>query len=136
MRRVLFLSAAMLAGASGAAWADCTSPRVPPSLQTLFGGSRIVVTGGANTANEHHGAGGVLTECAQGSASTVDPTHVAGTWRVDPDGGGGEIITYDYGTGGKYTFSVHENGGGNYSFCHFPAGGLAASGNLVGGSCP
>jgi hypothetical protein len=126
----------MLASASGGAWAACDSPRVPPPLQTLFEGNRIVVTGGSNTANEHHGTGGVLTECALGSSSTVDPTHEAGSWRVDPDGGGGEVITYDYGTGGKYTFSVHNNGGSSYSFCHFPGGGEGATGTLVGGSCP
>jgi hypothetical protein len=132
MRRVLFLSAVLLAGATGAASAACTpETRVASGLQTLFQGNRVVTA----KDNEHHGIGGVLTECAQGAASTVDPTHVAGTWRIDPDGGGGEVVTYDYGTGGKFTFSVHSNGGPNYSFCLFPGGGEAATGNLVAGSC-
>ena len=132
MRRVLILSAAVLAGASGAAWADCSNTQVSPNVLV---GNRIVVAAGANSTNEYHGPGNSLTECAQGLTSTIDPTHVVGTWNIDLDGVG--LISYDYGPGNhKFTYTVHDNGNGTYSFCNLVGGALAATGTLVGGSCP
>jgi hypothetical protein len=135
MRRVLFLSAAMLIGMSGAAWAACTAEtRVSTDLTTLFLGKRIQAAGGTGSWHEHHGASNVLTECAQGSTSTVDPTHVVGMWTINSPGTQFETITYDYGGTNKFEFTVHSNGGSNYSFCQGAT--ERASGNLVSGVCP
>jgi hypothetical protein len=134
MRRVLFLSAAMLAGASGAAWADCTSPRLTEITGT-FTDMRICATGPTGSWKELHRSDGNVEEQAQGPSS---PADVVATWRVEVGGLGLPVITYDYGTGGKYTYNVHQNGGANnYSFCNIlTPTTVAATGNLVAGSCP
>ena len=131
MRRVLILSAAMLAGASGAAWAACTpETRVTTGLQALFQNNRVMTA----QDHEHHGASGVLTECARGTSSTVEPSHVVGSWGVGADQSGGQNIQYKYDGGAFFTYSVHSNGDSSYSFCS--GASEAATGNLVAGSCP
>jgi hypothetical protein len=86
---------------------------------------------------EYHRAGGTLIEMHSGAAG--DPEETAGSWSVVTSGGPNNPdngkITHNYGSGGIYTYNVHDNGGGSYSFCG-PNGEFAFSVKPGKGRCP
>ena len=96
-------------------WVNPTS-----TLSTLLLGNTVCgkEVGGTDQWQEEHrsGSGGELWERAKGPSDPVDPSHRVGTWTLDGTNGR-PTVRYDYTGGSSYTFSVHSNGGDNYSFC-------------------
>lgn len=120
---------ALLASVPTVSMAACAAPSVrvatAAALNSLLNGN----SGGAGAGNtacvptsaavydaqEEHRAGGELWDYKRGPTSTGDPTAKIGSWSVSS--GRGALVTYDYGGGTVYTYSVWDNLDGTYSFC-------------------
>jgi len=63
---------------------------------------------------EEHRSGGQLWDYKKGPAPTekVDPSKQVGTWSVASD-----TVIQSYTGGPSFTWTVHDSGGGVYSFC-------------------
>jgi prepilin-type processing-associated H-X9-DG protein len=124
MRPIIIVSILLLGGITGESMATCDNSNwVNPTsnLSTLLLGNTVCgneVGGGTDQWQEEHrsGSGGDLWERAKGLNDPVDPSHKVGIWTLDGTNGR-PTVRYDYTGGNSYTFSVHSNGGGNYSFC-------------------
>lgn len=92
--------------------------------------------------------GGDLIDYKHGPSHSTDPTTTVGSWSITTIGQGNdpivETVTYNYGSGGSYTFSVWDQGnGGPYNFCGTSSGAtdvlgatLVPGSNGCGGSSP
>lgn len=125
MKLPIIASAVLFAFIAEGANAACSTPaatqvkdNTTPSLTTLLDGKTACVAGPGGTwkFQEEHHAGGVLKDYKKGPVNTVDPTKTLGTWVVSGSGAN-TVVTYNYGTGGTYTYKVWANGGNSYSFC-------------------
>ena len=140
-----FVLVAVMAGSlvSGQAMAACTtSTRLAgPAISTLLAGNTVcvpTVTIATMTWQElHQGtSGGALIDYKRGPGHPVDPSETVGTWTVSGTGVGNSTVTHAYGSGGSYTYSVHANIDGSYSFCPVPSGTeIFARVKLGGGAC-
>ena len=115
-----------LASFSEAATAGCSAPASTPintvsALTTLLSGKTVCVPDATPASwkwQEYHQAGGDLVDYKKGPSDTIDPSEKVGTWAVSGNTNGQRArVTHDYGTGGKYTYTVFDNGGAKYSFC-------------------
>lgn len=114
----------------------CTPPsRVTGNaLQTLINGNTVCATRGTERWQEQHRAGSQLWDYKRGPSDKVDPTKQVGTWVIAANN-----VTYSYTGGPSFTYSVHDNGNGTYSFCNAPGGTEIVDGAifLTGStSCP
>lgn len=109
-----------LAGFSPSVLAGCSTGRVnEPALTCLLKDSTVFVPpviGDPMTSQEVHQSGGKLVDLKRGTGHLVDPTKEVGTWKV-VGSNRGAFVTYDYGNGKIYTYSVYNNGDGTHSFC-------------------
>ncbi len=107
---------------TGPVYAQCSTGQVTDVGTLLVGNlvcaQKVGTTDANNRWSEHHtgasGGANNLTEWARGPSSTVDPTHVTGSWTAT-----GDTISYSYNgdSGGPYQYTVHDNGG-SYSYCN------------------
>lgn len=113
-----------LAGLPAVAIAACSAPssvRVATAVEltTLLQGNTVclpAVTRPTMEAQELHQAGGALVDFKRGPSDKVEPSKQVGTWKII--GGRGTSVSYDYGGGRQYTYSVWKNPGDNmYSLC-------------------
>jgi len=113
-----------LAGLPAVSMAGCSaasSVRVASAaeLTTLLEGNTVclpAVTRPTMDAQELHQAGGALVDYKRGPTDKVDQSKQVGTWKVV--GGRGTFVSYNYGGGRQYTYSVWKNPGDNtYSLC-------------------
>ena len=121
MKKVMFAGLVLAFGAVGVS-ADCTTD--PAVAASVLAGKSIDASGGGENWKESHcgsGASGELWKV--GAGSTVDPAAEIGTWSV-----AGNDVTYDYGTGGTYTWTLHKNSSDTYFFCN--GSSQVASGTL------
>lgn len=127
MTRLTVFMGCLLFAVAGQVWAQCNAgTRISPgtAINDELSGKTVCGTGvGPNAGDqwqEWHQVGGKLTEYAKGPSDPVDPTHDVGNWATSGQGQGRNSVvtyTYDNDSGGPYSFNVHDNGGGNYSFC-------------------
>ncbi|MDO8959793.1 MAG: hypothetical protein Q7U85_08680 [Rhodocyclaceae bacterium] len=115
MKTLSAIGFALLLGL-GNAYAQCTNN--PPnytkvaSLSTVLAGKVVYVP---NQWQESHCPGGQLWDYKRGPGHATDPTSQVGTWSVSTNG---QEVTYNYGSGGSYTFTVYKNNSSNtYDFC-------------------
>jgi hypothetical protein len=121
MRIHITAAAALSMTLAGPAYAQCTTDQVTDVGSLLSGklvcAQKIGTTDANNRWSEHHtGTSGVadnLTEWARGPGDAVDGTRITGTWTAN-----GDTISYTYnGDGGPYSYTIYDNGSGNYSYC-------------------
>lgn len=126
--RGMIMKLPMIAGviafafASEGAMAACSAPAATqvkhnsnPGLSTLLSGNTACAVRGGDRWQEEHHPGGVLKDYKKGASDAVDPTKQVGTWSVGGTGAN-TMVTYIYGSGGTYAYTVWDNGG-SYSFC-------------------
>jgi hypothetical protein len=109
MLKIVSLSALLLLGCLGSAWADCGDPAAT-NLATLLGGQLVCASKvSGEQYQEEHIPGGNLIERARGPGDPVDPSYDAGSWAIDTSGANEEVCyTYgDGGSGGTFCFTVH-----------------------------
>lgn len=103
---------------NGVTMADCSVGTLVSDARSALANKRVAGSGGGDTWNEvHQGTGSgpsTLCEIAQGSGHTVDPSHIVGNWSASNTTG---EVTYDYGGGTAYTFTLHTDPSG-YVFCN------------------
>lgn len=138
-----FLAIAALFGIAGSAVAQSTcggfgSVKTAADIQTLLVGKYACVTG---QWNELHtgGATGTVTDFKKGPTDPVDPSEVVGSYTITPTTGPNyDRITYNYGTGGSYTYAITPKAGtgaGTYDFCNVATGVHITVTVQVGTSC-
>jgi hypothetical protein len=120
MKHLMVTVAILLSWIADEAIADCTNQtRVTGNaLRTLIEGNTVCASVGADQWQEQHRVGGGLWDYKKGPDDPVDPSAQVGKWDIDAN-----EVTYFYylsGTediGAKYTYTVHDTGGGSYDFC-------------------
>lgn len=125
MKRIAVLGCLVMAGISTEAIGGCdASTRLNQTgiINALQGNTVCGVPGANYTGSpndrwqEGHIAGGSLNDYKRGPTDKVDPTQVVGNWSTQGSGRTA-TITYNYTGGSSFTYSVHDNGNGTYSFC-------------------
>jgi len=140
MKHLVICGAILLPWLSGLVVADCTTTQVlitggPNGLAATLSGMTINATSpaGENWKEQHvGGSGGALNKVGLGCSHPVDPTVPVGTWSVGKTGNPANTarVTYSYTGGSSYTWSVHNNGNGTYTFCSGPGGNEIATGTF------
>jgi hypothetical protein len=86
---------------------------------------------------EYHNPNKTLTDYKRGPFDPVDHSEDVGNWSTENLGtvqNRDEVVIYDYGTGGKYSYRIY-NQGGTYDFCAVQSGGTDVTGaTLVEGN--
>jgi hypothetical protein len=108
MKKVIFAGLVLVFGTANVV-ADCSSS--PQVAASVLAGKSIDASGGGENWKESHCGSGKLWKVGAGTA--VDPAVEIGTWSVS-----GNDVTYDYGTGGSFTWTLHNDGGSTYFFCN------------------
>jgi len=126
MKFLMVTSIVLLAGISGEGMAiDCsdgtqlkntgTDPNV---VATAIFGKTVCATIGSQKWQEYHGGGltgGSLIDYKKGPSDPVDPTKTVGSWNTSGTDASSQV-TYNYGSGGSYSYAVHLSGG-TYTLC-------------------
>lgn len=117
MKRLMITSMVLLAGVSGEVMAiDCNGGQLKnEEVSIAISGKTVCATLGSQKWQEYHTSGGSLIDYKKGPTHPVDPSKQVGTWGTGGTGGN-SLVTYNYGTGGTYSYKIHFNGG-NYTFC-------------------
>lgn len=123
MKHLMAASIVLLAGVSGEAIAiDCTNGTqlkntgaAPNVVANALSGKTVCATLGSQKWQEYHQPGGSLIDYKKGPSDPVDPTKTVGTWSTSGNGNNSRV-TYNYGTGGSYSYEVHLSGG-TYTLC-------------------
>lgn len=104
-------------GLSGQAFAACTGPSLnQQQLSTTLTGNTVCAMRGNDRWQELHQSGGAIIDYKRGPGHAIDPSKQTGSWSLGGTGSNRTVI-YNYGAGGTYSYTVHDNGGGSYSFC-------------------
>jgi hypothetical protein len=116
--------------------AQCGANSVVQDIETLLNDKTVCATGVNASAGdrwqEWHQTDGTLTEYARGPSDPVDPTHDVGTW-AEVGNGANSKVQHNYTGGQSYEWSVHDIGGGSYSFCTEKNGTQVATATLLTG---
>ena len=117
MRKTTLAGFALLFGFAGVAAADCLSPSITAAgqIRGVIVGNTVCANLGSERWQEYHsgsGNSGALIDYKKGPSDPVDPSKTVGSWSIS----GGQVI-YNYGSGGTYAYTLHNNGGGSYTFC-------------------
>lgn len=130
MKAIVAVGTVLLAVTTGEVLADCSAatqvihppgPNQPNALQALLRGQTICAIRGSERWQEDHRAAGALWDYKKGPNDKVDPSKQVGTWDVTGRGTN-TIVTYNYGEPPTYSFTVHQNSDGTYSFCNTQTG--------------
>ncbi len=115
-----------------------TNSTTANNLATLVSGNTVCARRGSGERwQEYHNPSGILTDYKQGPTDPVDPSEDVGSWSVAGTGASTNI-TYNYGSGGTYTFAVYRVGSGaatTYNFCG-PSSVIGATFRTGQGACP
>jgi hypothetical protein len=141
MKFPIIITGAIVFGlmAEGAVAACPASGRTPvANLSTfLLGKTACVGSPGNWTNQEEHRTGGVLADYKKGPGDPIDPTKTIGTWAVSTSG---DVVTYNYGASGPYSFNLYSNVDGTYDFCNAGPGSANDVSNVMlqnsFGGCP
>jgi hypothetical protein len=136
MKKIIVLSSSLLlAAVTGEVMAANCTPggagynRLGNALANTLRGK----TACATEWQEYHSPSGALIDYKQGPNHPIDPTEQVGTWSVSGGGnrngndngngnrngnGDNSVVTYNYGSGGTYSYTVYQIGNSNrYDFC-------------------
>jgi len=147
-----FFALALLVGAHEAS-AVCPTPGyIRVNSQGFFDlflpGRYVCAQRGSDTWRECHGtiSGTTCTGSAdlwdlkRGAGDPVDPSEKVGEWRISGTDGVDKVVTYDYGTGGAYTYQLWVDLGSTpvrADFCGTsPAPNDVTGATLQLGACP
>jgi hypothetical protein len=115
MKQLMVFGAVILPLVSGEVMAACSDTQVTPLSSLIKVGTFVTATHtNGDSWHEVHQASGVLCDVKKGSGHAVDPAEVVGSWSLNS---GDDQVTYNYGSGGTYTYTVHAETGGGYTFC-------------------
>ena len=110
MKRVLAMLAVM--GYATSASAVCPSNTYPIRVTDFTGieGTQIDANApdGENW-KELHCPSGDLQKVGVSKTDAVDPQTSVGSWNINDDNSANATLTYDYGTGGRYTWRLYAN---------------------------
>lgn len=137
------LVAVLSAGSAFSQNCSCAGgTRVQPdtAVATLLGGKAVCASIGTNLATQvwqelHAGttpAGGQLTDLKGNSITNTAAHELVGTWSASGNGANTRV-TYNYGTGGTYTYEVCQQGAAVH-FCG--ATNVTNATIITSGSCP
>lgn len=118
MKRLMVTSFVLLAGISGEAMAvDCGvgSQLTNGAVATAVSDKTVCGILGNQQWQEYHQPGGSLIDYKKGPGHPVDPTKQVGSWSTSGTGAS-SVVTYNYGSGGTYSYEVHLSGG-TYTLC-------------------
>lgn len=118
MKRLMVTSIVLLAGISAEAMAvDCTNATQLKNsdVATAVSGKTVCAANGGNKWQEYHATNFDLIDYKKGPSDPVDKTAKVGTWSTSGTGNG-SVVTYNYGSGGTYSYEIHLNGT-QYSLC-------------------
>jgi hypothetical protein len=127
MKLLYCVSVAGLAWVAGSAYAcDATGAASKVSLSALLGNRYACATRSGESWNDLHqgspsGFSGNVQDYKRGPADPVDPSTVVGTYTINQGTAGGpDSITYNYGSGGTFSYIVKPNAttAGVYTFCN------------------
>ena len=132
MKSTIKLGILLLIGTTGNAFAaNCTGDNsaLQHNAEAVLGGQRITAVGSGDDWEEDHCTNGTLYKVGTTEsppkypgADSVDPRRPIGSWSP-----AGDNITYDYGSGGSYTFELWQTNctgatpdtcSGTYYFCN------------------
>lgn len=124
---IFALAGSALAGQAAAQVSNCgpaNSVRVAntstsSALTNIVNGRTVCASRNGQRWQEFHSTGGRVIDYKRGPADPVDPSTDVASWAITGTGTS-TFITYDYGTGGQYTYAVFRLGQGtaaNYYFC-------------------
>jgi hypothetical protein len=117
MKQLIGAIAILLFCASGEALAQrcATATQVTgTALSTLITGNTVCAVRGSERWQEQHLVGGDLWDYKLGPGHAIDPSKKVGTWSVDTTA---STVTYLYTGGPTFTYTLHNNAPGVYSFC-------------------
>ncbi|OYU99992.1 MAG: hypothetical protein CFE45_10870 [Burkholderiales bacterium PBB5] len=108
------LAALLSVGQASAQTCPCggTGTRVT-ALAALVAGKTVCAARGAERWQQYHSGSNVI-DYKQGPTDKVDPSETVATFSVTTQPAN---ITYNYGTGGTYTYAVCADSGSTYRFC-------------------
>jgi hypothetical protein len=123
MKIMMVTSIVLFAGIAGEAMAiDCgggtqlkNTGSAPNVVANAISGKTVCATSGSQKWQEYHQSGGSLIDWKKGPSDPVDPTKTVGSWSTSGTGAS-SLVTYNYGTGGSYSYEVHLSGG-TYTLC-------------------
>ena len=125
--------------------AQCGTGRTPVlngQINGLLKGQFVCATRGSDTWRECHGTFSVSgSTCSNGNnlwdlklgGNPMDPASLVGSWSRS-----GSIVSYNYGTGGAYSYEIYQIGtGSTYDFCGTsPSGNNVLSASIQNTPCP
>jgi hypothetical protein len=80
-----------------------------------------------------------VTDFKKGPTDAVDPSEQVGTYSIAAGTGASyDRITYNYGTGGAFTYAITPKAGttaGTYNFCNIATGQIIVVNVQAGTSC-
>jgi hypothetical protein len=131
-----FTTAIFLGSLSSFSFASCPNGNTGYIDHATLSGKTVCVGGAGNWENqEYHAPGGNLIDWKKGASDPKDPTKSIGSWAVSGSGSN-QVINYTYNTGESYSYRVHNNGSGNYSFCNGATEIVSASIKTGQSACP
>ncbi|PCJ37921.1 MAG: hypothetical protein COA75_01500 [Cellvibrionales bacterium] len=110
MKKIMFAGMVLAVGTVNA-FANCDS-NTKVQASVLAGQSVDASSSGENWKESHCGSGTSGELWKVGAGTAVDPAVKIGTWSTKA-----HDVTYDYGTGGAYTWTLHKVGT-TYFFCN------------------
>lgn len=138
MKQIIVWGVFVLAGLAGQAMADCSGPSLNQvQLQNTLSGMTVCATRGDEQWQEQHqgSSGGALVDYKKGPSDPVDPSKEVGSWNISGTGTNA-VVTYNYGSGGTYSYAVHDNEDGTYSFCGDSTGEEIVATIVPAAPCP
>lgn len=155
MKQTLLAALLALAGTAQAQQNNCpcnggvgtqlTGTTNPTLGEALAGKMACAAVGGDRWQSWHSGTatGGDLWDFKRGPNDAVDPSKKMGTYRIQSSPRGAKVVrgtassdtvTYDYGSGGSYSYAVCQVGGNTFALCGAALGGRDITSVIVGGT--
>lgn len=119
MKYPFVTAAVLLASMSAGAMAACTPDTQVTGADVLTAAlqnNTLCSRRGTDRWQEYHQAGGAVIDYKRGPSDKVDPSKQVGTWSVS-GAGARTKLTYNYGAGQSYNYTLHTNGRRGYSLC-------------------
>lgn len=107
LKKIIFAATLVVSNSVFADLNSCLSGSAIDNAQSFLSTKTISASTTTESWNEVHCANFNIYELAQGTSSTIDPSHIVGTWTADAGSTGS--VTYNYGPGQSYTYVLKGN---------------------------